>query len=260
MDYLNDDELLKVIGDYIDSKSKYAILIDGEWGCGKTEFANGKLIEYLREKNKNNENKNKENDGICYISLYGLTTKQEIENEITAKMIEQLDITGSIFLARCFKSTKLLSKIINMGLDEKIKSLVDKINIEEIVNKAVKDKIVNYHGRTNDVPKALHESRFFIYPSYYPEGVPRCSLQALSSGRPIITCNTQGCKETVKDGFNGFIIEPKDSKVLAEKMIYMINNPKRVEKMAKESRTLAELAFDVYKINEILIKKIVDEG
>lgn len=135
MDYLNNDELLKVIGDYIDSKSKYAILIDGEWGCGKTEFANGKLIEYLREKNKNNENKNKENDGICYISLYGLTTKQEIENEITAKMIEQLDITGSKFLARCFKSTKLLSKIINMGLDERIKSLVDKINIEEIVNK-----------------------------------------------------------------------------------------------------------------------------
>ena len=66
-----------------------------------------------------------------------------------------------------------------------------------------------------------------LYTSYYPEGVPRSVLQALASGRPVITFNTPGCKETVKNGVNGFVVEKKDIKALAEKMIWMIEHPKR---------------------------------
>lgn len=124
------------------------------------------------------------------------------------------------------------------------------------LQKAVEAGTVNYHGATDDVPAWLATCRFFVYPSYYPEGVPRCAIQAIATGRPIITCRTPGCKETVQDGVNGFMIEPKNSDALAEKMIWMIEHPEAIDGMAQASRALAEAKFDVYRINRELIHRI----
>lgn len=121
---------------------------------------------------------------------------------------------------------------------------------------ATKDGIVTYHGATTDVPDWLGKCRFFVYPSYYPEGVPRCAIQAIATGRPIITCATPGCKETVVDGVNGFMIEPRSPEALADKMLWMLRNPEEVARMAEESRRLAESKFDVNKINQILVEKM----
>lgn len=115
---------------------------------------------------------------------------------------------------------------------------------------------VNYHGATKDVPSWMEKCRFFVYPSYYPEGVPRCAIQAIATGRPIITCQTPGCKETVRDGVNGFAIPQRDVDALAEKMIWMIENPEKVKEMAEASRALAEEKFDVFKINQELINRL----
>lgn len=136
-------------------------------------------------------------------------------------------------------------------LDGTIESKAD-----SFLQRAIDANIVNYHGATEDVPSWMAKCRFFIYPSYYPEGVPRCAIQAIASGRPIVTCNTPGCKETVLDEVNGFLIPPKDAKALAEKMIWMIEHPTEVEQMAKESRKLAEGKFDVYKVNQELINRL----
>jgi len=125
-----------------------------------------------------------------------------------------------------------------------------------MLQNAINMGIVNYHGATNDVPSWMAKCRFFVYPSYYPEGVPRCAIQAIASGRPIITCSTPGCKETVQDGINGFIVPPKDIEALAKKMIWMIENPEQVVDMANASRKLAENKFDVNTINQELINKI----
>ncbi len=136
-------------------------------------------------------------------------------------------------------------------LDGKVESLED-----NLLQKATEKGIVAYHGATKDVPSWMEKCRFFVYPSYYPEGVPRCAMQAISCGRPIITCNTQGCKETAVDGVNGFVIESKNVEILAEKMIWLIENPAETEKMAIQSRRLAENKFDVNKINQELIDKM----
>lgn len=126
-----------------------------------------------------------------------------------------------------------------------------------LLQKACDNGTVTYHGSTTDVPGWMGKCRFFAYPSYYPEGVPRCAIQAIATGRPIITCETPGCKETVKDGVNGFMIPAKDEKVSADKMVWMIEHPEEVEKMAVESRKYAEEKFDVNKINKMLIDKLV---
>ena len=132
-------------------------------------------------------------------------------------------------------------------MDEKVEKF-DK----ELLMDACRAGIVAYHGMTEDVVSWIGSCRFFIYPSYYPEGVPRCAIQAIAIGRPIITCATPGCRETVRDGVNGFMVPAKDEKILAEKMIWMIEHPVEVEAMAIESRQYAEEKFDVNKINEMI--------
>jgi glycosyltransferase involved in cell wall biosynthesis len=136
-------------------------------------------------------------------------------------------------------------------------STIESGAIKELLESSIDKGIVNYHGYTDQVAKWMQRCRFFIYPSYYPEGMPRCVLQALSTGRPVITCNSAGCKETVIDGVNGFLVPIKDNQILAEKMIWMIEHAKEVEQMAKSSRELAETKFDVNAINSKIINKLI---
>ena len=68
----------------------------------------------------------------------------------------------------------------------------------------------------------LKSCTFFILPSYR-EGTPRSTLEALAFGRPIITTNVPGCKETVINGRNGYMIKPRDVGALQNAMIKLIN-------------------------------------
>lgn len=129
------------------------------------------------------------------------------------------------------------------------------INIKKL-NELVNNNIINLHGRTNDVRPYIKKSRVFVLPSYYPEGVPRSILEAMAMGRPIITTDSPGCRETVIDGHNGFIVPPKDIDALTDKMIWMIKNKVEVNKMGDISRRICEEKFDVHEINSEIIKKI----
>lgn len=122
------------------------------------------------------------------------------------------------------------------------------------LQKYVDDGIVELIPETDDVPSYIEKCRYFVLPTYYREGVPRVNLEALSMGRPIITTCTPGCKETVIDKKNGLFVKPRDVNDLAEKMEWMINNPKYVEKMAKRSYQLCKERFEVGIINERMLE------
>ncbi len=126
-------------------------------------------------------------------------------------------------------------------------------SVREVLDRAVSQGIVSYHGYTTQVADWMQKCRYFIYPSYYPEGIPRCVLQALSTGRPVITCRTTGCRETVEEGRNGFLIEPKDPAALAEKMIWLVEHAAEAEQMGAASRELAQRRFNVHEINGELL-------
>ena len=117
----------------------------------------------------------------------------------------------------------------------------------------VQDGTVEYLGVVKDMPAALKEYAVFVLPSYYREGVPHAILEAMSTGRAIITTDAPGCKETV-NGNNGFLIEPRNSEQLAEKMIWMIEHPSEVKRMGMESRKYAEEKFDVEKVNQVMLE------
>lgn len=121
-----------------------------------------------------------------------------------------------------------------------------------------KQGIIKYHGESDDVIGHLRECRVYVFPSYYREGVPRSVLEALSVGRPIITTDTPGCRETVINGVNGFLIAPKDVNQLVDKMIWMIEHSAELAEMGKCSREICEKKFDVNLVNAKVIKWLLE--
>ena len=83
------------------------------------------------------------------------------------------------------------------------------------------------------------------FPSYYKEGLPKSLIEATAIGRPIITTDSIGCRETVEDGKNGYLIPIKDSEQLAEKLSVLIENKDLRTKMGQVSRKLAVKYFSL---------------
>ncbi len=113
---------------------------------------------------------------------------------------------------------------------------------------------IEYLGTTNDVRSYISNSHIFVLPSYYREGLPRTLLEAMSMGRPILTTDNVGCRETVIPGENGYLVPKADAQALAERMIWFIENRDQWERMGKRSRELAEEKYDVHKINAQLME------
>ncbi len=132
---------------------------------------------------------------------------------------------------------------------------IDKIDKEKI-SKMVSSNIVKFHGKTDDVRPFINACSTYVLPSYR-EGTPRTVLEAMSIGRPIITTNVPGCKETVIDNFNGYLIEPQSVRSLVDSINKVLKlDRKSLIMMAKNSRKLAEEKYDVHKVNSIIIQNL----
>ena len=106
------------------------------------------------------------------------------------------------------------------------------------------------HG---DVRPWFGRASVFVLPSYYREGVPRTAQEAMALGLPVITTNVPGCRETVVDGVNGFLVPPRDPETLARAMRHFIEHPEDIVPMGMEGRRLAEERFDVHVQNQKLL-------
>ncbi len=104
---------------------------------------------------------------------------------------------------------------------------------------------LTHRGHLSDMVTFLKESSVFVLPSYYMEGTPRSILEAMSTGRAIITTDNRGCKETVEEGKNGFLIEQRDRASLKDAIERFINDPNLVKEMGRNSRKIAEQKYDV---------------
>ncbi|MCC3145669.1 glycosyltransferase family 4 protein [Halanaerobium sp. Z-7514] len=115
---------------------------------------------------------------------------------------------------------------------------------------------INYLGVKEDVRPTIENTSVFVLPSYYREGVPRSILEAMSMGKPIITTDSPGCRETVIDGHNGFLIPPKDIIALKNAMDKFIKKPNLIQEMGQKSRKIALEKYDVHKVNQFMIEKM----
>lgn len=132
----------------------------------------------------------------------------------------------------------------------------DGVDREEVERWAA-DGRVEYLGRMEDVRPALADARFVVLPSYYREGVPRSLLEALAVGRPVITTDTPGCRETVESGSNGRLVPPRSTEALAEAMLEVLQaSDAAAATMGRASRRLAETRFDVRAVNGEIIRAL----
>lgn len=123
---------------------------------------------------------------------------------------------------------------------------------ETYLNNLVSKGVVIYPGSVPNVAEWLAGSSVFVLPSYYREGVPRSTQEAMAVGRPIITTDVPGCRETIVDGENGYKVPPHNPQALADAMEKFIVRPELISSMGRRSRELAERDFDAEKVNQRL--------
>lgn len=106
-------------------------------------------------------------------------------------------------------------------------------------------KYIKWLGYRTDVKELLQQSHIVAFPSYYMEGLPKSLIEATAIGRPIITTQSIGCKDTVDDGVNGFLIAPKEVEPLVEKLRLLIDDAALRQRMGKAAREKAEKDFSL---------------
>ena len=137
-----------------------------------------------------------------------------------------------------------------------------------------REGLVNYVGWVDDVRSLIRSSHIFVLPSYYREGTPRTTLEAMAMGRAIITTDAPGCRETVdksvnesvwkmeenvnklKIGRNGILIPTKDVRPLVAAMEFFFKHPEQIAIMGRESRCYAEERYDVHKVNTVMLNEM----
>ncbi|UGV31824.1 glycosyltransferase family 4 protein [Halopseudomonas aestusnigri] len=111
---------------------------------------------------------------------------------------------------------------------------------------------VEFLGKLADVRPAIADCNVYVLPSYR-EGTPRTVLEAMAMGRPVITTDAPGCRETVTDGDNGFLVSVMAVDELAAAMVRFIESPELVASMGERSRLVAEQKYDVHRVNEFML-------
>lgn len=114
--------------------------------------------------------------------------------------------------------------------------------------------LIEFLPETRDVRPFIASAHAFVLPSFYREGLPRTILEALATGRPVITTDMPGCRDPIRHGVNGLLVPPRDASALADAMEAMIANPRRVTAMARAARQTAVDVYDVDKVNALLLE------
>ena len=221
----------------------------------KIIFLNKDDPEDLINKNKICHKKN----AVNVLGAIGLNLKdypfqewdesKDITFIFVARLLAEKGIYEYIKAAKAVKSQypNVKFKVIG-GLDLENPYGLSKQQLDQLIA----ENIIIYPGFVNNVTDHVADSAVFVLPSYYREGVPRSTQEAMAIGRPIITTDVPGCRETVVDGLNGFLVPKWNVDILVEKMCYFIENPNQINRMGHASYTIAYEKFDVNTVNRKL--------
>lgn len=166
---------------------------------------------------------------------------------LTARMIEEKGIFILTQAAEKLrdKYEETVEFLLVGGLDDHPGAIT-----KEQLDNVCDGKYIKWLGYRTDVRDLLKHSHIVAFPSYYMEGLPKSLIEACAIGRPIITCNSVGCKETVVDGVNGYLIPTKNVDALVEKLDILISDANLRKLMGIAGRKYAEENFDINSVVE----------
>lgn len=99
-------------------------------------------------------------------------------------------------------------------------------------------------GSMSDMNTVLSYATIIVLPSYR-EGLPKVLIEAAACGRPVITTDVPGCRDSIQPGITGILVPPYDAESLASAVQYLLDNPVCCQVMGDLGRKFAESAFDV---------------
>ena len=185
--------------------------------------------------------------------------KKPLRFLLTARMLKEKGVYLFAEAARHFKE-KYGDKVEFSLLGFCDSSNPSGVKIDEI-NTWVGQGIINYLGVTDKVENVIKDVHCVVLPSYYREGVPKSLLEAGAMGKPIITTDNVGCRETVVDGFNGYLCNPRSLSSLIDAMEKIIvSSDEEISQLGKNSRRHIADNFDettvidryLYSINKVI--------
>ena len=122
---------------------------------------------------------------------------------------------------------------------------------KEMLESRCDGEYIQWLGHRKDVLELLKQSHIMAFPSWYREGLPKSVIEAEAIGRPIVTTDSVGCRDTVIDGKNGFLIPIKDSNALADALKKLIDSKELRETMGKNAREFAVNKFDIKDVTDV---------
>lgn len=159
---------------------------------------------------------------------------------MAARLIAEKGVIQYVEAARRIRAEGLNARFLLLGgVDDNPHSLS-----REEVTKWQDEGVIEWPGRVSNIQDWLKQADVFVLPSFYREGVPRSTQEAMALGRAIITTDHVGCRETVDDGVNGILVPPRDVDALVRAMRRLIETPRLAQQMGTASRRLAEERFD----------------
>jgi len=98
-------------------------------------------------------------------------------------------------------------------------------------------------GPRSDIPSLLKASDVFAFPTEYREGVPRVLLEAALARLPIVTTSMPGCNDVVRDGWSGFLVPPRAPRLLASRILDVLDNQAAADSMSARAAELVKQEF-----------------
>lgn len=169
--------------------------------------------------------------------------------QLVARLIVEKGVRDYVAAARLVRQKHPAARFLLVGATDANPNCVS----DEELAAWQREGVVEYLGRLDDVRPAYALASVYVLPSFYREGTPRTVLEAMAMGRPVITTDAPGCRETVMDGVNGFLVPVKNATALADAMEKFIENPTLVASMGQESLRIAREKYDVRKVNAAIL-------
>ncbi|TXG84716.1 MAG: glycosyltransferase family 1 protein [Sphingomonadales bacterium] len=182
------------------------------------------------------------------VDLERFTPKQRSDEDTarpmvvqTCRMLADKGVREFIAAARQLRSSHPEARFVLVGAPDPGNPTT--IPIEELET-AVRQGDVEWWGERSDIPEILARATVYVLASYR-EGLSKALIEAAAAGLPLVTTDTTGCRDVVRDGENGLLVPPRDAGALAVAIARLLDDPELRERLGKAARADAEARYGI---------------
>lgn len=168
---------------------------------------------------------------------------------LACRLVREKGVVEFVEAARLVKARAPATRFVLLGGEDLNPNGLKAAEVQAWVDEG----LIEWPGHVDDVRRWIEQASVFVLPSYYREGVPRSIQEAMAMGKPIVTTDQVGCRDTVEQGVNGYLAPQRQVTPLAEALMRFVDRPELIASMGAASRRMAEERYDVRRTDDLLI-------